>query len=259
MYGKPMKFLLINPPMDYEILKKEFSFEAYLPPLGLLYIARTLEKKGHDVRLIDFVAEQFTEEKLKKEVEKVDIICITVPSQVATSVVKISELIKQQYHDKMVIIGGPHCTIQGRETLNEISADIAVIGDGEETIINIVKTLEDKQDLSGVHGIFYRDNEIIKKGLPAKEIENLDSIDFPARHLIKKYTYGKKTISGVTYFARGKITSIITTRGCPFNCRFCISKAIFERCRLRSVENVVQELEEISKTTTLFLRLMIIF
>jgi len=242
-----MKFLFINPPVDYEVIKKEYSFEAYMPPLGLLYIASPLEKLGHNVKLIDFVAEQYTNEKLKNEVAGVDVVGITVTSHMASSVSKVTNLIKKFYPNKTVIIGGPHCTIQGKETLNEIKADIAVVGDGEEVILEIVDVLNGKKDLSEVHGIFYREEGKIKNGLPPKEIEDLDSLNFPARHLIKNYTYGRDKISGVTFFARGKITTIMTTRGCPFSCRFCVSKSIFKRCRLRSAENVVKELEEISK------------
>jgi len=78
-------------------------------------------------------------------------------------------------------------------------------------------------------------------------MDDLDSLDFPDRSLIKHYSYGKENITGITYFARGKITTIMTSRGCPFNCKFCVSKSIFKKCRLRSAENVVMELEEISK------------
>jgi len=242
-----MKVLLLNPPMDYDVVKKELSYEAYMPPLGLLYLASALEKKGHDIKVIDYVAESYSIEKLKNDVSKFDIIGITVASLVATSVRKVTDLIKQFFPDKTVIIGGPHCTIQGKETLNEIKADITVIGDGEKVIIEIVDALENKKGLSKVHGIFYRENGTIENGLPHVEIDDLDSIDFPVRYLIKHYAYGKKSIAGITFFARGKITTIMTSRGCPFNCRFCVSKSIFKNCRLRSAENVVKEMEEISK------------
>ncbi len=242
-----MKFLLINPPMDYDVIKREFSFEAYLPPLGLLYIASPLEKQGHKIELIDFVAEHFSEKKLMKALVKIDVVCITVTSQIVTSASKITDLIKKFNPKIKVIIGGPHCTIQKKEALNEIKADISVLGDGEEAILEIVNALNGKKKLSKVHGIFYREEDTIKKGLPAVEIEDLDSIDFPSWHLIKRYNYGKEALTGVTALARGKITSIMTTRGCPFNCRFCVSKSIFKNCRLRSADNVVKELEEISK------------
>ena len=242
-----MNVLLINPPVDYSIIKKEFSFEAYMPPLGLLYIASPLKKHGHHVTVIDFVAEPFSDEKLQKEVPNVDMVGISVTSQVATSVKRVVESIKQYFPDKVVILGGPHCTIQGKETLKEIQADVSVIGDGEKTILDIVDVLNGKRKFSEVHGIFYREKGTIKSGLPPKEIEDLDAIDFPDRSLIRHYQYGKDTISGVTYFARGRITTMMTTRGCPFNCRFCVSKSIFKTCRLRSAENVVKEMEEIVK------------
>jgi anaerobic magnesium-protoporphyrin IX monomethyl ester cyclase len=184
---------------------------------------------------------------LKRALSKIDIVGMTVTSQIATSAAKITDLIKSFNPNIKVIIGGPHCTIQKNEALNEIKADISVIGDGEKVILEIVNALDGKKKLSQVNGIFYREMGVIKKGLPAIEIEDLDSLDFPSWHLIKNYNYGKEALTGVTALARGKITSIMTTRGCPFNCRFCVSKSIFKRCRLRSAENVVKELEEISK------------
>ncbi len=242
-----MRFLLLNPPMDYDVIKKEYSFEAYLPPLGLLYIASVLEREGHAVQVIDFIAEEFTEEKLRSYVKTVDIVCITVPSQVATSAAKITSFLKQEFPDTVVVIGGPHCTIQQEAIFDEIDADISVMGDGEQTILDIIKMLQTNGDLRSVRGIFFKEKGIVKQGLPSQEIDDLDSIPFPARRHIRRYEYGKQVISGVTYFARGKITSVITTRGCPFHCRFCISRAIFEKTRLRSAENVVEELEEIAE------------
>src|SRR4030042_5146886 len=103
-----MNLLFINPPVDYNVLKKEYSFEAYMPPLGLLYLASPLEKKGHKITVIDFIAEQYSDKKLKEEVSKVDVVGITITSQVASSVKKIIDLIKNFYPKKIVIIGGPH-------------------------------------------------------------------------------------------------------------------------------------------------------
>jgi len=242
-----MNLLFINPPVDYNVLKKEYSFEAYMPPLGLLYLASPLEKKGHKIVVIDFIAEQYSDKKLKEEVSKVDVVGITITSQVASSVKKIIDLIKNFYPKKIVIIGGPHCTIQEQEVLNEMNADISVVGDGDRAIVDIVDALNGNSDLSNIHGIFYREKGKIKSGLPPIEIDDLDSLDFPDRNLIKHYSYGKETITGITYFARGNTTTIMTSRGCPFNCKFCVSKSIFKKCRFRSAENVVKELEEISK------------
>ena len=239
--------LLLNPPMDYSLIRKEFSMEAYFPPLGLLYIARQLEKRGYHVRVVDFIAEPFSEEKLRDYLESVDIVGITITSQIASSAVKLVDFIKRVAPDTPVIIGGPHCTIQGKHALHEINADISVAGDGEHTINEILDVFEEKKALADVHGIFYRDIKEIKAGLPGYEIENLNEIEFPSRHLVSRYSYGKRQIAGVTFFAKGKITSMVTTRGCPFHCRFCVSKSIFKKYRSRSADNVIQELEEIAK------------
>jgi len=240
-------FLLLNPPMDYSLIQKEFSMEAYLPPLGLLYIAKQLEKRGHRVTVIDFVAEPFTEEKLSNLLKTTDIVGVTITSQIASSAVKLVDFIKRTSPTTPVIIGGPHCTLQGKRALQEIKADISVVGDGEHAINEILDVFEKKKTLAEVHGIFYRNEEEIKTGLPGYEIENLDEINFPSRHLVSQYSYGKRQVAGVTFFAKGKITSMVTTRGCPFHCRFCVSKSIFKKYRFRSAENVISELEEIAK------------
>jgi anaerobic magnesium-protoporphyrin IX monomethyl ester cyclase len=221
--------------------------EAYLPPLGLLYIAKQLEKRGYQVTVIDFVAEPFTEDKLRKHLETADFVGITITSQIASSAEKLVDFIKRTAPNTLIIIGGPHCTLQGKQVLNEMKADISVMGDGEHTINEILDVFEKKKTFGEVHGIFYREGKEIKAGLPGYEIENLDEIDFPSLHFVSKYSYGKRQVAGVTFFAKGKITSMVTTRGCPFHCRFCVSKSIFKKYRFRSPENVIQELEEISK------------
>ena len=137
--------------------------------------------------------------------------------------------------------------LQKQHALYEINADISVMGDGEETIGEILDVFDKKKTFAEVHGIFYRDADEIKAGLPGCEIEDLDQIDFPSRHLVQQYFYGKRQIAGVTFFAKGKITSMVTTRGCPFHCRFCVSKSIFKKYRSRSAENVIKEFEEIAK------------
>lgn len=238
-----MRFLFINPPMDYNAVGKIFTFESYFPPLGIIYLAKVIEDLGHNAEVFDFFAEQFTEEKLKKALSTTDVVCITISSQVSGSVVKIVDFIKKIYPNMPVIIGGPHCTVQGELALKEIKADISVTGEGEVTIVDLVDALNGKKELSKIHGVFYREKEKIKTGLPSIEIEDLDSISFPSRHLLLKYKYGYRT--GIPQLTKGDLTSIITSRGCPFHCTFCISNIISKKYRLRSAENVVAEFHEI--------------
>lgn len=243
-----MKFLFINPPWyEDSSLSKQYKMQDFMPPLGLLYLATPLEKKGHEVELKDYLVEKFNKEELSKELEKIDAVCVTVTSYLIKSASKVVDIIKKFNPKIPVIIGGPHCTIQGKHTLNEINADICVRGEGERVILDIADALDGKKELSKINGIFYREADQIKNGLPVEIIEDINSIDFPARHLINKYDYEKKSITGITSFFKGNFTSMITTRGCPYNCRFCVVKSIFEDYRIRSFENVIEELVMISK------------
>ncbi len=257
-----MKLLLLQIPPDYVFspkIDKPQKISSYHPPLGLLYLGSVLENAGHNVELIDFLAESYPLKSLKKELSATDAIGISVFSSSYEETMhggkytyaykesaKVANYIKEIDSDIPIIIGGPHCSIQPEKSLTEIpSADISVEGDGEHIINEIIESIEGSKKLSEIHGIYFRKNNNIKKGRPAKIIENLDSIPFPARHLVEKYDYGKTSKSNF----KPKFTSMITCRGCPFNCRFCTRNTLgFKIFRQRSVENVVNEIKKINES-----------
>jgi len=142
-----------------------------------------------------------------------------------------------------VIIGGPHCTLFPEKALKETRADICVQGDGELVISDIKKAIRGEIPFSKIPGIFYKKNGKILKGLPLKLINDLDSIAFPARHLANKYNYGNQFNPKIK---NGDFTSIITSRGCPFSCKFCSRNSVsMKTYRTRSTENIFKELNEI--------------
>lgn len=239
-----MKFLLINPFTDYNIIKDIYASESEVPPLGLLYLAKVLEKEGHSVEIIDFCVEKFSKERLQKTLPSMDAVGITVRSYEIKSVFMISDLIKKTDYNIPIIVGGPHCTIQPQQALLETQADICVEGEAENIITKIADALEGEINLANIPGVYYKDKGLVKKGPPTEIIDDLDSIPFPARHLVNQYDYG--TFQGVSIY-KGKVTSISTSRGCPFNCRFCTNPAITKIYRLRSAENVVEEIKEIEQ------------
>ena len=256
-----MKFLLLQIPAGYVFssdINKPQKISSYHPPLGLLYLGSVLEKDGNTVELIDFLAESYPLKSINKVISTADAVGISVFSSSYEETMhggrftyaykesaKVANYIKEIDPAVPIIIGGPHCSIQPEKSLNEISsADISVEGDGENVINEIAKSIKGSKNLSDIHGIYYRKNNAIKKGKPAKIIQNLDSIPFPARHLVEKYDYGKSSKS----IFKPKFTSIITGRGCPFNCRFCTRNTLgFNIFRKRSVDNVVSEFEEINE------------
>ncbi len=142
-----------------------------------------------------------------------------------------------------MIIGGPHCTLFPEKSLEETGADISVQGDGELIINDIKKAMNGKISFSDIPGIYYREGNKIKKGPELKLIEDLDSAPFPSRHLVNKYTYGDQFNPKIK---NGDYTSIITSRGCPYACRFCSRNSVsMKKYRTRSTKNILKELKQI--------------
>jgi anaerobic magnesium-protoporphyrin IX monomethyl ester cyclase len=238
-----MKFLFIRPGNIIEDSK-----HVMLPPLGLLYLGAVLENDGHEVEILDYSVKNISKEQLKKSLISSDAVGMTVQTIDFKPPNKILKMIKEIDTDIPLIIGGPHCTFVQKQSLNDISlADIGVIGEGENVIPDLVKYLQGTHKLSDIHGIIYRENGSINSGRPLKIIKDLDSIPFPARHLVDKYEYGD---SPHGYQLKGKVTSLISSRGCPCHCRFCTRYANMIDgwgFRQRSADNVIKEFSEIDE------------
>jgi anaerobic magnesium-protoporphyrin IX monomethyl ester cyclase len=149
---------------------------------------------------------------------------------------------KQLSHcSDLMIAGGPLPTTSPEIFLDDF--DIAVIGEGEETVLNILKSLDNKNSLFKVDGIAYRKNEKGPMVLtnPRKFRENLDSLPFPARDLFDHEAYQKYFRKHHSY----TITSMITSRGCPFDCDFCSRPVFGKSYRCRSPANIADEIESI--------------
>jgi len=161
------------------------------------------------------------------------------------SAIKIINIIKEIKPQVKVIIGGPHCTLVPKKSLEDTNADICVQGDGEKVIISIKKAIKGEISFSKIPGIYYKEDKKIKNGPTVELIQDLDTISFPSRDLIKKYNYGKEYNPKIK---RGEFTSIVTSRGCPFKCKFCSRNSIsMKTFRLRSAKNVLEELKELHK------------
>ena len=241
-----LKFLLLRAGKYEKSKNSIFYSPTSHPPLGLLYIAASLEKDGHKVEIIDFYLDIYSEEKMKKSLKSVDAVGISVYTQNYKDAAYISKKIKEINSNIPIIIGGPHCIYLRKKALNDIPfADIVVTCEGEHVIKDIAKYLEGKKDLSTIPGIYYKEHNKIKQGKPLEVIEDLDTISFPARHLTEKYEYGKFPNISIL---KNKVTAMITGRGCPYKCRFCArySNLIKEwGYRKRSAENIFKELQDI--------------
>ena len=216
------------------------------PPLGLLYTAAILEQHNHSVKIIDGGQEVLTKESLTAALASADVIGLSVYTNNYQHTAEFAAIIKNIKPDIPIIIGGPHCIFRKHLALNDIpGADICVDAESETVIADLVEALQGKKQFADLPGVHYRQGTSVHSGRPSQVVKNLDVLPFPARHLIDHYDYGNLPF-GTQY--KKKFTSVITSRGCAFRCRFC---AKYGNCipgfdfRQRSAENVVKELHEL--------------
>jgi len=244
-----MNCLLIIPPeIDKKSLysKTKLNQEGVFPPLGLAYIAAVLKNSGIKVKIIDSLAEKLTEEEVLYKINdnKPDLIGITVLTQQIKTTISIVEKIKKNKLSKCIALGGPHIHFEHSSVIKNEYVDFCVRGEGEITFKELTEALIYNDNLSKVKGITYKDkkdNTIITEDRPF--IPNLDDIPFPARDLLNNSLYN----SPISLGGKKPFTSILATRGCPFGCHFCSLTKMWGHQRRRSVENVLNEIEEVHK------------
>ena len=210
--------------------------------MGLAYIAAVLEEKNIHVDIIDAEALAMTYDSLKKEIgtRRPQIIGISAQTSMINRWKAILDLIEEVSPTSKVILGGPHPSLFPVQTLRENpTVDFVVIGEGERTMLELVRTIEADGNPDKVDGIAYKKGTEIIQTNPRELIRNLDTLPFPARHLLPMDRYRQWP----DQYKRSPALHIMASRGCPFRCTYC-SKAVFGRkYRIRSPENVVKEIE----------------
>ncbi len=229
-----MKVLLINPP--YPVC------ESLTMPLGLLYLAARLEQEGHEVRLEDLQLCCSPVSHLRKTLQEFSpgLVGITSFSINLHSAGKLLRAAKQVCPEAITVWGGPHVSFDDENVLRRNPwADVIVRGEGEETLTEIAGRAERQEGFDGVLGSTWRDLEgAILRNSPRPFQPNIDLWPRPAWHLLK--------LSQYLAFEDG--ASILTSRGCPHRCVFCVGrKMIGAQGRFRDPVAVVDEIEALAR------------
>lgn len=256
MKDEMSKIIFVNPPsMDYAYAElREFALA--VPPLGMAYIAAYLETYNFDVEIIDCDALRLdipqTINLIKdKQPKYIGLMAMT---STMTIVTRMFKLLRASLPDAILILGGVHGTALPKQTLEEVpEIDFIVMGEGEYTMRELITKLENNEtnlnDLKSIKGIGFRSDNSIYLNERRPLIGDLDSLPFPARHLLPMETYRGP---GWFRWLRGYVkpfVSVFTARGCPYNCNFCASHLMTERkVRYRSVENVMAEIDHLVET-----------
>ena len=235
-----MDVLLINP-YDENAVKNGLGFIS--PPLNLMYLGGALEEASYNVSIVDDDLEQLGYAKINRIISKLSpkVVGLTATTSTIKNALEYIKLVKKILPDSLTVVGGPHTTFMPAETLKSSrQLDSVVIGEGEKTMVEIANNFIDKNNgLTDVKGIAFRDNGNIKVNPPQELIKDLDSIPYPARHLVPFESYGT---------TQEKSSDMITSRGCVFSCGYCSSSLIMgKKFRTRSPENVVDEIEHLTQ------------
>jgi anaerobic magnesium-protoporphyrin IX monomethyl ester cyclase len=216
-----VKVLLVN-----QIRDRLFSHSS----LGLLYLAASLRTAGHEV---DFI--EGTRKELADYIEiaswDYEVIGFTVMSSMLADVLALAKYAKFLNPEILAIAGGPHATIQPGDLLQPGDIDFCVIGEGEQTIIEMLFSI----DIKSVPGVAWKNGNCVDYSPRRKPIKNLSDLPFPARDLLD-----------ASYFSKHS-GSIMASRGCPYNCFFCqptLRNLFGSEMRWRSPGNVISEMLE---------------
>ncbi|MFH1847617.1 MAG: cobalamin-dependent protein, partial [Candidatus Omnitrophota bacterium] len=199
-------------------------------PMGILYIAACLERAGHSVRVIDVSPEGHTIQDLLKiiEEERPGIVGLSAMTTSISSAVSLASAIKGKFRDDVLVgLGGVHLRCDPGFMDRFPIFDFGVTGEAEKTFGDIVRRVKAGEKVRGI--------------IAGELIKDLDALPFPARHLINPAIYLREEQMKFEIPAAG----ILGSRGCPYGCGFCCIPAIGKSVRLRSPENVVDEMESV--------------
>jgi anaerobic magnesium-protoporphyrin IX monomethyl ester cyclase len=237
-----IKIHLLLPPHTFiERYDEKISKAAgSVPPLGLLYIASVLNKNGFKVSVSDGSKESYDDILKKLYREKPEIVGISVMTFLWNRTKQMIDEIKKMLPKTFIVVGGSHPTVFKKKCLIESPLlDAVVVGEGEYTMLDLAKNLE-KRSFGGIKGLIYRRKNKIFENPPRPFIKNLDSIPFPARNLINIFDY----VPAPEEYKNLPMTTMISSRGCPFRCIFC-SRLAGSYVRLRSPKNLIYEIKEL--------------
>ena len=243
-----MKVLLINPPRFNEVLADNPSFideeRCFNPPLGILYVGTYLKKNSHhQVAALDAQVEGLNyDDNFRKMIREADpdIVGITAMTFTLIDVVKTIDLVKEVNKKIVIVLGGPHPTIFPEETLNLPCVDYVIIGEGEMPFLGLVNALNGEPGfrLRDIKGLVYKENGRIFNNGMGEFIDDLDELPPPERTLLPVEKYNSILGGGRV------VTTMFTSRGCPFQCAFCDRPHLGKKFRARSAKRVVDEMAE---------------
>ncbi len=248
-----MNVLLLNPPFMNRFSRTSRSPGVSIGgtlyyPFWLVYAAGVLDQNGFNVSLIDAPAEGYSINNIIERAEKSSPRLIVVDTSTPSiyNDIKVVEKLKAAFPSAFITLVGTHPSVLPEETLllsNKV--DAVAKGEYDYTIRDLAYCLSDKGDLRAVDGLIFRENSSVVYNRPRPLIENLDELPFVSKVYKKHLNIKNYFFAAVDY----PMVQILTARGCPYKCSFCLYPQTFHsrQFRPRSAANVVDEFEYIAE------------
>lgn len=252
-FSTSVKIVLVIPPFDFARSVRNVrrsGKSGILPPLGVGYLAASLEEHGHVVSFVDSMAERFDVEQAVAAVEAHGPELVGISALTTLNVgntYALASALRKRLGNIPLVMGGPHVTAFHKTILEECGdVDILIPGDGELALAELADRLSAGHDWQDIRGLVYRDgagNTVATH--PAEVVKDIDRFPHPARRIYNQALYRPLQSLG----ARRPATTVITSRGCPWaKCRFCYQGGEYATpYRRRSPENVADEVCRLAK------------
>ena len=215
-------------------------------PLGLAYVAASLEKAGFPVDVLDnyLLEKPIAEVKLLIKQRNPEIVGITCGSATYSRCIETSKAVKEMLPSCKVVVGGWHPTYEPESMLQHPEIDYVVMGEGERAMVELAAHItkgRTSKHLMDIAGLAYKNEGRIVKN-PQRFINNLDEVPFPARHLLPMHLYARQ----IEYLEVKPVDNMNIARGCPYNCAFCETKQLWgSACRGFSPKYVLEEIKHL--------------
>lgn len=245
------RIVFVNPP--YERIAPGYDFVRHIanrsPSLGLLHLAAQVREDGYQTAIIESDIEGLSVDQVVERIvrEKPDYLGLTLFTVAVWRAWQIAKKIKRLLPDVPIIVGGPHLSSMGRETMERFQEfDIAVIHEGELVLAEMLPRLDRGEDLFQVKGIIYRNQGLLVETPKGPIIDNLDELPMPAWDLLPNFP--NAYLPAIYDYPRGPVATIAASRGCPFLCKFCDTSTFGARVRAYSPEAVFNMMKYLQET-----------
>ena len=246
---KNITCMLIDPPTMMTNVSRTNIAEAMealncAPPIGLYYLAAYLRENGVGVSILDAKSLHISHEETYKEIEREepDLVGVEVFTTQLRSARILCQEMRERFPEIRIVLGGPHIHSQYAEIIKEDWVDFCVRGEGEITLLELVQAISNGGGYEKVRGICFKKGGEVVITPERPQIPNLDILPFPARDLTPVEIYKE-----AMWLEEGNYTMASASRGCPYRCHYCEVPSFWPSRRYRSVDNILDELEQIAE------------